>query len=304
MKSFLIDIDNVDLVAKGIATKHKELSACLGNFNGIHLGHQMLLRDAKIDARYPLAVISFSSPLGEYNIENKDKELLLSNVQKEVQLNKLGVRYNIEIKLSEDFLELSPEVFINLFLLKLGVKEVFVGEDYHFGKDRKGDVNLLEKYFDVHKKTIYTYQGDKISTSDIIREIKAGNIALANHLLGRPFEMNGKVVEGLHNGKRIGFPTINLEPSVNYPLPKFGVYEVVCYILGIPYRGVANIGVHPTLDKLDKPSIEIHLLNFDKDVYGKTIYVEFLSKIRDEKEFENEEELAKQIELDIKSIKK
>ena len=302
MKSILIN-KNIDeeIIKNGL--KDVSLTACLGNFNGIHLGHQLLIKDAKIDAKYDLAVISFANPLGEFNIKNKDKELLLSKSQKEVILKRLGVKYNIEIVIDEDFLSLSPLDFINNYLKKLGVKQIFVGDDFYFGKDRKGDAKLLSEYFEVNRCKIYSYNKEKISTRDIISLIKEGNIKLANELLGYNFEMKGEVVEGLHNGKTIGFPTLNLSPEVNYPMPSFGVYKVITYILGIPYLGLANVGVHPTIDKLKSPTIEIHLLNYEKESYGKTIYVEFLKKIRDEIKFNSVNELQNQIKKDIQSIK-
>lgn len=304
MKSILLNNKNIEEVAKELSEKNISLTSCLGSFNGIHLGHQVLIKDARIDAKYDLAVISFSNALGEYNIENKDKERLLAPSQKEVLLKKLGVKYNIEIEISKEFLELTPVEFIEKYLQKLNVKEVFVGDDYYFGKDRSGTIELLEKYFKVHRCKIYTFKGNKISTSDIISLLKKGKLELANGLLGYNFEMKGTVVEGLSNGRKIGYPTLNLEPEINYPALSFGVYKVVTYILGIPYVGLANIGVHPTLDKLEKPSIEIHLLNFDRELYGKTIYVEFLNKLRDEKKFNSVEELKAQIEKDISIVEK
>jgi riboflavin kinase/FMN adenylyltransferase len=198
--------------------------------------------------------------------------------------------------------DLTPREFIENILLPLGVKEIYIGEDFRFGKNRSGDISLLKEYFEVEIVPFELDKNIKISSTKLIELIKDGKVEEFNRLTNRNYEIKGTVVDGLKNGRKINFPTANIKPLFNYVLPKNGVYKTLIYIFGVPYLSVTNIGYHPTIDKLNEVSIETHILNFDMDIYGANVYIEFISFIREEKKFNNIEELKEQLKNDIDNL--
>jgi riboflavin kinase/FMN adenylyltransferase len=192
---------------------------------------------------------------------------------------------------------------MNKILKKLGVKEVFVGTDYRFGHGASGSVADLRKHFDVHAFELLSTKDGKISTSTIIKSLDDGDVEKANELLGYDYQIRGVVGYGNQVGNKIGFPTANLDIAANYVLPKNGVYKTICYVDGKPYLALTNIGVHPTLGASDRVLVESYLLHYEGNAYGKTMYVAFLSRLRDEKKFDDVADLKKQIAIDLDSIK-
>ena len=172
-----------------------------------------------------------------------------------------------------------------------------------FAKEAKGTPSFLRESFRVEEIPLLLIDGEKVSSSRL-REIisKEGDVELATSLLGHPYEMRGKVRKGLHNGTRIGFPTLNLLPDAPYVYPAAGVYEGVSYLSGLAYRSLINVGVNPTVGALKEPQVESHLLGYHGDAYGKTIYVSFSRRIRGEIKFASLDELKAQIEKDKASI--
>ena len=291
----------IDLDYKSIKSSETPISICLGYFDGLHLGHISIINEAKKRSEYPLSVLSFDKPISKLIDNHKSKEVLTSIKDREIYLNRLGMDYLYIINIDKDFINLSPESFIEI-LKKINVKHVFVGKDFTFGKDAKGDVKLLKKFFKVDVVDILTKEGEKVSTQNIISLIKDGNISKANTLLGRAYQISGTIIKGHGLGKSIGFPTANIKLSDEYVLPKFGVYKTLAYISGIPHISITNVGIHPTVNKENKPLIEVHIPNYIGEDYDKTIYLEFIDFIREERKFDSLEELKIQISNDIKTI--
>ena len=275
---------------------------CIGAFDGVHLGHQALINMAKsISSKYQ--ILTFD-PVPKKFFNNMHK--LLSTKDMKVDLLSRFSPESIIFLNFEDVKDLIPEDFCNILNNKLNTKSIVVGKDFKFGKNREGDVNFLIKYFgnsNVHVLNDYVVNDSKISSTLIKSTINEGKLELANQYLGYSFKLKGKVEHGNRMGHKIGFPTANINVDVNIVTPKFGVYEVDVTKADKTYKGVMNIGNRPTVSNDLKLSYEVHILDFDEDIYGSFLEVEFVSFIRDEIKFDNIEELKNQISIDIKSIK-
>ena len=275
---------------------------CIGAFDGVHLGHQALINMAKsISSKYQ--ILTFD-PVPKKFFNNMHK--LLSTKDMKVDLLSRFSPESIIFLNFEDVKDLIPEDFCNILNNKLNTKSIVVCKDFKFGKNREGDVNFLIKYFgnsNVHVLNDYVINDSKISSTLIKSTINEGKLELANQYLGYSFKLKGKVEHGNRMGHKIGFPTANINVDVNLVTPKFGVYEVDVTKADKTYKGVMNIGNRPTVSNDLKLSYEVHILDFDEDIYGSFLGVEFVSFIRDEIKFDNIEELKNQISIDIKSIK-
>ena len=275
---------------------------CIGAFDGVHLGHQALINMAKsISSKYQ--ILTFD-PVPKKFFNNMHK--LLSTKDMKVDLLSRFSPESIIFLNFEDVKDLIPEDFCNILNNKLNTKSIVVGKDFKFGKNREGDVNFLIKYFgnsNVHVLNDYVVNDSKISSTLIKSTINEGKLELANQYLGYSFKLKGKVEHGNRMGHKIGFPTANINVDVNLVTPKFGVYEVDVTKADKTYKGVMNIGNRPTVSNDLKLSYEVHILDFDEDINGSFLEVEFVSFIRDEIKFDNIEELKNQISIDIESIK-
>ena len=275
---------------------------CIGAFDGVHLGHQALINMAKsISTKYQ--ILTFDPvPKKYFDIMHR----LLST--KDMKIDILS-RFNPESVIFlnfEDVKDLNPKDFCNILEKKLNTKSIVVGKDFKFGKNREGDVNFLIKYFgksNVHVLNDYVVNDSKISSTLIKSTINQGNLDLANQYLGYSYKLKGTVMHGNRMGHQIGFPTANISIDINLVVPKFGVYEVVVIKDDKTYKGVMNIGNKPTVSDDTNLSYEVHILDFDEDIYESVLEVELLSFIREEIKFDNIDQLKTQIALDIKSIK-
>ena len=275
---------------------------CIGAFDGVHLGHQALINMAKsISTKYQ--ILTFDPvPKKYFDIMHR----LLST--KDMKIDILS-RFNPESVIFlnfEDVKDLNPKDFCNILEKKLNTKSIVVGKDFKFGKNREGDVNFLIKYFgksNVHVLNDYVVNDSKISSTLIKSTINQGNLDLANQYLGYSYKLKGTVMHGNRMGHQIGFPTANICIDINLVVPKFGVYEVVVIKDDKTYKGVMNIGNKPTVSDDINLSYEVHILDFDEDIYESVLEVELLSFIREEIKFDNIDQLKTQIALDIKSIK-
>jgi len=275
---------------------------CIGAFDGVHLGHQALVNMAKsISSKFQ--ILTFD-PVPKKFFNNMHKLLSTKDMKVDI-LSRLSPESIIFLNF-EDVKDLNPEDFCNILNNKLNTKSIVVGKDFKFGKNREGDVNFLIKYFgntNVHVLNDYIVNDLKISSTLIKSTINEGKLELANQYLGYSFKLKGKVEHGNRMGHKIGFPTANINVDVNLVTPKFGVYEVDVTKDDKTYKGVMNIGNRPTVSNDLKLSYEVHILDFDEDIYGSFLEVKFVSFIRDEIKFDNIEELKNQISIDIKSIK-
>lgn len=286
----------------------------VGTFDGVHLAHQKILTKlASIGKENDLEVIVITFNPHPRQIVYKDNKIeLVTSIDEKIELlSKLGVIDKlIVIPFTTEFSKLSPESFVKDILVdKLCMKSLYVGFDHGFGKNREGDTSFLKKIglelgFNVVVQDSILNEGIKISSSRIRNLIHKGNFESTENLLGRDYSISGTVIHGEGRGKKINFPTANVDlTEKDKCLPENGVYIVGIKIDKEFKEGVMNIGVKPTFG-VNKKSIEVHILDFDKDVYGQVIEVSIFKKIREEKKFSSINELKLQISNDIKLTEK
>jgi riboflavin kinase/FMN adenylyltransferase len=279
----------------------------IGTFDGIHIGHQKILknliRTANNEGKKSVLLTFFPHPRMVLQKENK---ILLLNTIKEKSglLEKMGLDYLIIHPFSREFSRLTALDFVRDILVnKLNTSRLIIGYDHHFGKNREGNIHQLKEYsllYDFKVEEIPAQDIDDVSVSStkIRTALKDGNLKTANNYLGYHYMLNGTVVSGKKLGGTIGFPTANIEIKEPYKLiPKTGVYIIRTYINTILYTGMMNIGFNPTV--LGKhQTIEAHLFDFNEDLYGKEITIEFIYFLREEHKFESVEELVIQLNID------
>lgn len=290
----------VHIYYNNISAKVDDLSLILGYFDGVHLGHQELIKRARKYAKHPLAILTFDKPVASFINNGKNSEILTSLDDRFRIISKFGVDYYYLFHIDKDFLNLSDVDFIEI-LKKLNVREVFIGEDFRFGKGRKGTPDTLKDYFDVDVSKLLEINDEKVSSQNIKNLLEVGKIDEANSLLGHNYQVSGTIVSGKKIGRLIGFPTLNIKLSDNYVLPRYGVYKTIAYIDGIPHLSIANVGVNPTIDAGDIPTIEVHLKEYEDGDYS-SLSLEFLEFVRPEIKFNSLDELKSQIESDVKKV--
>lgn len=291
--------------------KHKNLSIALGFFDGVHLGHKAVIEkavDYALKNNLKSAVITFSShPAQKFN---KNFEGYIIPPKKRYEyFEQFGVDYCWALDF-DNIADIEAEKYIKDVLFKnFSPKAVTSGFNHHFGQHKSGNTTVLKNF-----SSIYNYEyfeippvliDDITVSSSVIREfIRQGDIDKLNKFLGHDFEISGKVQHGKKVGSKLGFKTANIEyPRICVWLP-YGVYGVNVTISGQTYKGIANFGVKPTFSENLSPILEVHILDFNEDIYGKNLTVEFKKFIRSEKKFNSPEELSEQIKADIDSFLK
>ena len=294
-----------------INNKHLNGVIAIGNFDGLHLGHQKVINEARVKAKklkLPLGVMTFEPiPLMFFSKKLKDHRIN-SLQQKKSQLEKLKLDFLIIIKFNKNFSSLTAEQFIKeIIYKKTKCKYLFVSKNFKFGFKRQGNIQTLKKFEQqFNYKNIITKPFKKnkqlISSTLIRKKIRAGKIELINKLLNRNWCVEGKVIRGKKRGRKIGFPTCNMRLN-SYVIPKLGVYAVKVSTKGLIKNGIANIGYRPTFNG-QSLLLETNIFGINKNLYNKVISVSFKKFIRSEKKFKNFEYLKKQIKLDIIQAKK
>ena len=296
-----------------IIKQHKRSIILIGNFDGLHLGHQKLFKLAKnFKKKYSLniGVLTFE-PMPKMFFNNDLSNFRISNQrQKNNLLKKHDVDFVIIKKFNKKFSKIKSTNFIkNILVSKLQAKFIFVSNNFRFGNRREGDVKQLIKYEKIFNYKIVKpkplSKNKKIISSSLIRNLlMKGKIKKANGFLNREWSIEGMVKKGRQLGKKIGFPTANIDIK-DYIIAKTGVYAVKVKKYGTNkfIRGIANLGYRPTFNQ-KKILLEVHLFNFSKNLYNKYLTVNFLKFIRKEKKFKNVSELKKQIKIDISKAKK
>ncbi|WP_378952419.1 bifunctional riboflavin kinase/FAD synthetase [Pelosinus sp. sgz500959] len=291
-----------------LTEKFPRMTIALGTFDGIHLGHQKIISRAVELAKEingTSVVFTFSThPLAVVAPKRCPLQLVTQDDKAEL-IEKLGVDVLLTIPFTPEFLKYSAEQFIDLALKNLDPKHIVIGPNYFFGYKRSGTPELLQQAGIQHgfKVEIHpiVYVDDVIVSSTLIRKlIGNGHVDQAAHLLGRPVKVNGIVIHGAKRGRKMGYPTVNLEIPNHLILPADGVYAVSLTIKNIQYNGIANIGNNPTFQGTDR-RLEVHILNFSGDLYGQSITVCFLKHIRGQVTFADAEGLKSQIYHDIKA---
>ena len=291
--------------------KHCKGVIAIGNFDGLHLGHQKVIKEAKQKAKkkkIPFGVMTFE-PMPVMFFNNKIKNHRINSLeQKKNQLKKFKLDFLIIIRFCKNFSSQSAEEFIKKIIYKkTKCKYLYVSKNFKFGFERQGNIKTLKKF---EKK--YNFQNivtkpykksNKIISSTILRKkIRLGQIVEVNKLLNRYWSINGKVIKGQRRGRKIGFPTCNLKLS-DYVVPKLGVYAVKVKSKNFYKNGIANIGYRPTF-KGQNLLLETNIFGINENLYNKVISVNFKKFIRPEKKFRNLNYLKKQIKLDINKAKK
>lgn len=290
----------IDFTLDQLPAKQEGLTLCLGNFDGFHRGHQRLALECRLNALNASAIL-FASP-SYAEILNPETKVLSSLDDKVRYAYSSGLDYAYCLHADSSFFALSPEEFVSL-LEELGVASVVVGSDYRFGKEGKGDVSLLKSHFKTYVVPFEKDEnGEKISSRTIRALVSQGRIEEAWRDLGRPYEIAGKIVHGLENGRKMGFPTLNLGLSTSYVLPEEGVYAGLVYLNGIPKKAMINVGKNPTVGKLTSLSVEAHVFAPLGEEYGSSAYFAFLKRTRGEKKFESLDELKAQLEQDENDV--
>jgi riboflavin kinase/FMN adenylyltransferase len=289
--------------------------ATIGNFDGMHLGHQKLMRDlverAVLIGATPTVVTFYPHPLQVLAPDNAPRQIQ-SLQQKLAVLESLGIQLVIVIPFNHRLAQTSARDFGTKILVEqLQLEEIYVGPNFAFGHRREGSFNLLKEIgadrgFHVGKIHQIQFRGSRVSSTAVRQALVAGQVALARRMLGRPFSLEGEIAHGTATGAELGIQTANLRTS-NEIIPRNGVYATILTVEGKGYKGVTNIGIRPTITggARDAPvSIETHVLDFHRDIYGKAVTLEFLLRLRSEQRFSDRDALIARIRRDIERARR
>ena len=283
----------------------------IGSFDGVHLGHQAILTQVKDKAAQlglPSVVMTFEPQPQEFFSGEKAPARLMRLREKVEALFEFGLDQVVCLQFNRALSHLTASEFVQRVLVEgLGTAHLIVGDDFRFGFDRKGDFAMLAEMgkscdFTVEDTATLEIDGERVSSTLVRQRLQQADFGRASQLLGRPFSVKGRVVYGQQLGRELGFPTANVQLN-RYSAPLSGVYGVLVNIDGVIYQGAANVGIRPTVGDLLKPILEVHLLDFNADLYGKRIEVEFVTKIRDEEKFTTLDKLVVSIQRDVKQIR-
>ncbi len=276
----------------------EQTAVSLGKFDGLHLGHQLLVERILKKKNEGLKSLIFTFDFG-------DRPVLLLPQEREELLRRRGVDYLLECPFVEEISHMEAEDFVKEILVRrLHARYLAVGTDFHFGHHRKGDYRLLKRMgaeygFEVEVVEKACWQGEEISSSRIRRELEQGNMELVGQLLGYAYSVTGEVLHGRKIGRTLGLPTINLLPEERKLLPPNGVYATRTVIAGEIFEGITNIGYKPTVGGETRRGVETYLFDLDRDLYGEILTVRFYGFERPEKKFASLEELKNRIEQDV-----
>jgi len=285
----------------------------IGNFDGLHLGHRTVIK--KLAERgealgLPVVIMIFEPQPLEYFLGDNSPSRLMSLREKVIEFAKLPVDNLLIVRFNRYFANCDAEHFINEILIKkLNVKHLVIGDDFHFGKARRGNFAMLKEKgelygFSVEDTGSYQVAGLRISSTLIRDALGEGDLAQAGKLLGHCYSVCGRVAHGDKRGRTMGYPTANIR-MFRKNTPVNGVFAVTMTgIDGLEFEGIANVGTRPTVDGGSKIILETYLFDFDKDIYGRYVEVHFKQKIRDEVRFQSLEQLKAQIEKDVTEAKK
>lgn len=295
---------------RGLHNLQTPLTGCvatIGNFDGLHLGHQHVIKQLQSVAEIknlPSVVIVFEPQPVEYFAPDQAPRRLSRLRDKIIRLRAIGVDIMVCLKFNRQLAELSAEQFVRQILVdKLHIRHLVIGDDFRFGKDRAGDFNYLRESgksfgFEVENTHTLVMDGERVSSTRIRHCIQQNNLICARQLLDRPYSLCGKIAHGKKLGRELGFPTINIRMG-DQPIVVNGIFAVL--VKGLDnrvLRGVASIGTRPTVNG-SGTLLEVYILDFNEQVYGHCVDVEILHKIRDEQKFDSLEELTAQIQQDI-----
>ena len=286
----------------------------IGTFDGVHLGHQAILQDmvktAKEIGGETVVITFYPHPRQVLNIDAANLRFITTQEEKLQLLEKSGVDNVVVVNFTKEFSRVSSEDFIRDYIIKyISPVKLVIGYDHHFGNNRMGDFNLLnemqDKYnFKVQRIEAHDVENIAVSSTKIRRSLQQGDVARANALLGYQFSYMGKVISGNKIGREIGYRTANIELEREYRLIETsGVYATYVEYDGNEYKSMTYIGKKPTVNNDEVENVEVHIFDFDGDLYDKNIKVRFVERIRGEQKFESLEALKRQIQIDEKNIR-
>jgi riboflavin kinase/FMN adenylyltransferase len=300
------------LILRGLhSPDQRPIALTIGNFDGVHLGHEALLQSLTREARARglyTAVVIFEPHPREYFAPQQAPTRLTSLREKAEMFEELGIDRVHVCRFNQAFARMPAEDFVHTLHRELQAKYVLIGDDFRFGSGRAGDFALMEKIGEQYGVTVeamhsFMDEGVRVSSTAVRDALARGNLHVAQRFLGRPYSISGHVEHGNRMGRQLGFPTANIQLRHNRP-PVSGIFIVQVRIEeGGSHYGAASLGVRPTVIANGKPVLEVHLLDFDQDIYGKHLHVDFLHKLRDEAKFPDLESLKKQIALDVEQAK-
>ncbi|UOQ85621.1 bifunctional riboflavin kinase/FAD synthetase [Gracilibacillus salinarum] len=281
--------------------------AAIGFFDGVHKGHQKVINKAKQiaeDQHKHAAVITFDPHPSVVLQQKKEQVKYITPIEDKIKrMDTLGVDNLYIIRFDQQLAQLSPQAFIEHFISGLNISHLVAGFDFTFGHKGAGNMDNIHSFtaneLDVTKVSRFDHQEDKISSTRIREALQLGEMEKAEVLLGRPYALTGEVVHGDKRGRTIGFPTANLKIADNYFLPKIGVYAVEVKINESFYYGMANLGYNPTFtDDRENTKLEVHIFDFNENIYGDNVTIYWRKYIRDEEKFTGVEELVDKLKVD------
>lgn len=290
-----------------------EKSSCaLGMFDGVHVGHKIVLNNAIEYAKESNSKsVAVTFAVHPQVVTSNTPTNQITTLEDRLGLFEcLGIDIALVLKFDKSFAKISANDYVNIILVgALHSQHITIGYDHRFGRAKQGNEELLDELSNVYNYKLHvippvSIDGQIVSSSIIRKMIHYGDIFTTNKLLGRPFILKGKVIHGAKRGRILGFPTANINPPNDIIIPGCGVYEAEIKIEGYTkiYRTVVNVGFRPTFADINTPSIEAYIIDFDQNIYDKEVCISFKSKIRNEKKFTNSKDLIKQIQQDIQSI--
>lgn len=290
--------------------QYKNTCVTLGKFDGLHKGHQLLLKELLAYEKQGLTSVMFTFDYHPGNLfSEKEIDLIYTEEEKRTLLERNGPQVLISYPFTEKTASMEPEDFIRKVLAeKLDVRAIVVGNDYRFGKGRRGDIHMLEQFQDAYGYELVvceklTLDDQIISSTRIREEIKKGNMEYVNEMLGHPYTIMGEVVHGRRIGRTLGMPTINQIPGKHKCLPPNGVYASVVRVDGGRYYGVTNIGTKPTIAENEEKGVETYLFDYSGDLYGRNVDVELYVYERGEFKLKDLEELRTYMKKDMEFTK-
>ena len=303
------------LIFKGVENIPKDdsgYSVAIGNFDGMHLGHQSVIEIAREKSnKSSVGVVTFEPHPRQYFQKNQPIFRLMKSKTRQRFLKSFGIDALFELPFNSSLANLSPKDFIETILLeKLNVRNIVVGPDFRFGKNREGSVSLLKRYQEknilgLHIANPFMIEGKVVSSSELRKKLAEGSVIEVTRMLSRYYEIDGIVEKGFQRGRKLGFPTINIGLK-NTIVPKHGVYAVFIEILSNnkqrTLQGAASIGSRPTYGDYE-PNIEVFIFDFDEDLYGAHVSISLVKFIRPELKFDSEVELISQMKEDCITIK-
>lgn len=291
---------------KNIIRPNEPLTAALGYFDGFHLGHMRILNELE-KSGCKKAVVTFKNQPLAFITKSQTPYRIMGLEDKVEYFEQLGIDYLFIYDFDEELMNITKEDYVRIFIDGCNIKYVTAGFNYTFGRNREGNTDNLQRLCLPYGIEVQVMQpvmfGDKVLSSTLIRQcLYHGEVSTAAQMLGRPFYLKGKVIKGKELGGKLGFPTANIAIDKDILVPKWGVYVTRVQIEGHEHKGVTNVGDNPTIEN-DSLSVETHVLDFDGDLYGRELKIEFITMIRPEQKFSSVEGLKEQVERDIAFVR-